>query len=219
MNAPYDFVVFDCDGVILQSNALKSRAFADALSGDPQVLIDQFVAYHQANGGVSRYRKFEHYFTSIRKLHPYDDRLKWTLVDYADRVKRGLIACLTVPGVVDFLTHLNSRRIRCAVNSGGDQAELRDVFESRRLSQHFTHILGSPTSKVDNMRFLREAGFMHGQGVMFGDSRSDFEAAQAFDLDFVFVGYESEWKDAHDVLRLHEAKSIADFHAIEIHEW
>ena len=31
--AKYDYFIFDCDGVILNSNALKSKAFAEALTG------------------------------------------------------------------------------------------------------------------------------------------------------------------------------------------
>jgi beta-phosphoglucomutase-like phosphatase (HAD superfamily) len=36
----YDFVVFDCDGVILKSNQLKSDAFAKALEGEPAASSD-----------------------------------------------------------------------------------------------------------------------------------------------------------------------------------
>ena len=51
----YKYALFDCDGVILQSNELKSAAFAGALAGEPEDLVAQFVAYHKENGGVSRY--------------------------------------------------------------------------------------------------------------------------------------------------------------------
>jgi phosphoglycolate phosphatase-like HAD superfamily hydrolase len=219
MNSRYAFAVFDCDGVILQSNMLKSRAFADALAGEPRHLVDQFVEYHRANGGVSRYRKFEHYFTSIRRSNSHDDQLRMALARYAERVRHGLMTCPVVPGIVEFLTSLQASRVPCAINSGSDQSELRDVLEHRCLSQHFVHVLGSPASKIDNMESLCTLGFMEGRGIMFGDSRSDFEAAKAFDLDFMFVRYESEWRDASDVLASHGANSIESFLDLEACEW
>ena len=58
----YDYLIFDCDGVILDSNRLKSKAFAYALPGEPIQLVQAFVDYHQKRGGISRYEKFSHYF-------------------------------------------------------------------------------------------------------------------------------------------------------------
>ena len=50
----YKSVVFDNDGVIMDSNAAKTEAFALALEGEEEVLIEEFINYHKAFGGVSR---------------------------------------------------------------------------------------------------------------------------------------------------------------------
>ena len=63
----YQVAVFDCDGVILDTNQVKSEAFAHALSDDPPELVRSFAQYHKESGWVSRYLKFEHYFKNIRK--------------------------------------------------------------------------------------------------------------------------------------------------------
>ena len=47
----YQIAVFDCDGVILDSNQIKSEAFAYALPDDPPELVKNFVQYHKENGG------------------------------------------------------------------------------------------------------------------------------------------------------------------------
>ena len=39
----YDIFIFDCDGVILESNKLKSNAFAEALSNQPSNLVTEFI--------------------------------------------------------------------------------------------------------------------------------------------------------------------------------
>ena len=57
----YQYIVFDCDGVILDSNSMKTQAFAKAINGEPQEKINLLLLYHKEHGGVSRYHKFTHY--------------------------------------------------------------------------------------------------------------------------------------------------------------
>ena len=60
----YKTIVFDCDGVILNSNKIKIDVFYDvainfgASASQAQALVD----YHVKFGGVSRYRKFDYFF-------------------------------------------------------------------------------------------------------------------------------------------------------------
>ena len=41
----FHYVVFDCDGVILDSNNLKTRAFAEAINGEPKEKMLHIVSY------------------------------------------------------------------------------------------------------------------------------------------------------------------------------
>lgn len=191
----YDFVVFDCDGVILKSNQLKSDAFAKALEGEPPAQVLEFVEYHKANGGISRYKKFAHYFNEMYPRPDADAAIEQALGKYAAIVKQGLIDCELIGGVQTALSALQATQVPCAVNSGGDEQELHQVFAARGLDQFFAHIFGSPTPKNDNMQRLKDLDFFKGRGVMLGDSKSDWQAATLFGLDFIYVQEESEWKD------------------------
>lgn len=207
----YDFFVFDCDGVILCSNQLKSSAFAAALEGEAEDDIKAFVNYHQANGGVSRYRKFAHYFENMAPRADAATALERALSKYAEIVQRDLLQCPLVPGVEELLHALKTRGAPCAVNSGGDESELHVVFEKRGLMPYFHQVLGSPKTKSQNMQLLADAGFMRGKGMMFGDSKSDFNAAAEFGLDFMFVTHESEWVDGRAVCKDAGFSIINDF--------
>ncbi len=214
----YDFYVFDCDGVILRSNQIKSDAFASALQGEPEQLVADFVEYHKSNGGVSRYEKFAHYYHHMSVHHSAsDDKASLTqqaIERYASIVRHELAACEMISGVLDFIQSLYAQGLPCAVNSGGDELELHHVFGVRGLDQYFKHIFGSPSTKHNNMERLKSAGFMTGSGVMFGDSRSDFVAAESFALDFVYVQEESEWKDGATICAAQGYQVIPDFHAL-----
>ena len=63
----YDYLIFDCDGVILDSNRLKSQAFSDALPDESLEQVKTFVEYHKEHGGISRYEKFRYYFREMKK--------------------------------------------------------------------------------------------------------------------------------------------------------
>ncbi len=77
--------------------------------------------------------------------------------------------------------------------SGGDQGELREVFEARGLSHYFSGgIFGSPTDKQEILSRELNCGNLVLPAVFLGDSRYDYESAMKFGLDFVFI---SQWTE------------------------
>ena len=79
----YKQVVFDCDGVILDSNNIKSKAFEDSLKGENDQLISEFIDYHKKNGGVSRFLKFEYFFKVLKNQKNYQKDLNIALKKYS----------------------------------------------------------------------------------------------------------------------------------------
>ncbi len=53
--ADYSTLIFDCDGVILDSNRVKTAAFFSAASPYGELVAAKLVEHHVAHGGVSRY--------------------------------------------------------------------------------------------------------------------------------------------------------------------
>ena len=193
----YDLFVFDCDGVILDSNGIKSQAFFDVAHRFGQDEAEQFVAYHKRHGGVSRQEKFKYLVAEILEIDP-DDRepLEIELVEaYAQICREGLETCSMIPGVQSFLAGLPAE-VRNYVVSGGAQTEVRHALKGRRIDQFFSLILGNPKSKEENMQHLFDTGCLTGRGAYFGDARLDMELAAQFGLDFVFVSGASEWAEA-----------------------
>ena len=82
---------------------------------------------------------------------------------------------------------------RWLIVSGGDQAELRNVFASRGIAEWFDGgIFGSPDTK-DEILARELANSNIAQPALFlGDSKYDYQAASAAGLDFVFLSGWSE---------------------------
>ena len=193
----YRTAIFDCDGVILDSNAIKSEAFHATVCDESPALADQFVEYHKANGGISRYVKFAWFYRELANCPAVEQaaKVEAALVRYASIVRAQLLQCPLTPGVLDCLQFFAAHNVPCYVNSGGDQAELREVFATRGLDRWFAGIYGSPATKHDNLAQLQSQHAMPLPGVFFGDAKSDYLAAQAFGLDYIFLQGCSEWRD------------------------
>ncbi|WP_022728612.1 HAD family hydrolase [Fodinicurvata sediminis] len=212
--ARYHVAVFDCDGVILASNRLKSQAFAQALEGEDPALVAEFVAWHQANGGIARQVKFDHFFRSMKGISAPEEPVRQAVDRYGRIVRQGLRDCALIPGVEELLPALQARNIACYVNSGGSEAELREIFAERGLAQWFRGIYGSPDDKFNNMKRAGLEDLGSGEGLLLGDSRVDREVARHYSLDFVYVAHESEWQPEPGELLAEDTLAVQDLHQI-----
>ena len=151
----YDIWLFDCDGVILNSNALKTEAFRRVGMGYGAQDAECLVQYHLENGGISRFDKLRFFFREIRGETEFDHKLQAALGDYGAFVSAGLRRCLEVPGVRDFVGGLRGTKgRRTFVVSGSEEEELREVFKDRGLDQYFDGVFGSPAKKYDIITML-----------------------------------------------------------------
>ena len=190
----YDTIIFDCDGVILDSNKLKTQAFYQAALPFGETAAQALVNYHVQNGGVSRYRKFEHFLQTILESTIDSIQLSDLLTAYAKIVREGLRTCAIAPGLNELRRTLP--HTRWLVASGSDQTELRDIFLQRELSDLFDGgIFGSPDTKEEILLREIERGNLKTPALFLGDSRYDYIAATKADIDFIFISDWSELKD------------------------
>jgi phosphoglycolate phosphatase-like HAD superfamily hydrolase len=200
----YESIIFDCDGVILDSNRAKTEAFRMAAMPWGEVATDELVAFHTANGGVSRYEKFRYFIEEILPnvapqavLGRDGPDLEAMLTSYAEAAREGLMTCAVADGLEDLRAATSESR--WIIVSGGDQVELQEVFERRGLAGLFDGgIFGSPDPKNSILGREIELGNIRRPGLFLGDSRLDYEAASEHELDFLFVSKWTEftgWED------------------------
>jgi len=192
----YQTIVFDCDGVVLNSNKIKTDAFynvAKVYGHDPAQKLKDF---HVKNGGVSRYKKFEYFLTEIL-AKPLDQKVLNELLQcFADEVTKSLLTCEVAEGLEEFRE--KTKDAKWFIVSGGDQAELRGVFAQRGLETYFDGgIFGSPDTK--DVILKREISYetITKPGLFLGDSKYDYQAANKAGLDFLFM---SQWTEIDDWL-------------------
>ena len=208
----YDFFIFDCDGVILNSNNLKSMAFAEALIGEPPDLVEEFVEYHKNNGGVSRYEKFRYYYETIKNKVDTENEIENALNNFSNIVSEGLLKCQYIPGVIKFIKKLHLKQKTLFVVSGSDEDELLEVFRKRMISHYFNNIYGSPICKMENTSKVIKLMGKDQNGLFIGDSKLDYDVAIKYRLDFIFVKAVTEWKNGEQLIN--QDRIIQDFEGI-----
>lgn len=189
----YQTLVFDCDGVILNSNKVKTDAFFKAALPYGEAAARQLVEYHIERGGISRYKKFEWFLQTVA-IDKQGPNLEGLLNAYALEVRHGLLTCEIVEGLEALRNQ--TPRANWLIVSGGDQQELREIFLERKLANLFNGgIFGSPDSKDTILAREQKSGNIKPDALFLGDSRYDHIAALSAGMDFIFLSYWTEFKD------------------------
>ena len=188
----YKTLVFDCDGVILDSNKLKTEAFFQAALRYGEDHARFLVDYHRTRGGVSRFEKFRFFLDEYLGIDdPQGEHLDELLLSYANIVTEGLCACACTPGLHDLREQ--TADARWMIVSGGKQDELRNIFSLRKIDQLFdAGIFGSPDTKGQIVERELEKGTLRKDALFFGDSEYDYRISRKYGLDFLFV---SQWTE------------------------
>ncbi|PZW86980.1 phosphoglycolate phosphatase-like HAD superfamily hydrolase [Pseudomonas sp. 2848] len=204
----YATLVFDCDGVILDSNKVKTEAFYKAALPYGDNAARQLVSHHTQNGGISRFKKFQYLLDNLVAPGTPGPDLETLLASYAREVRDGLMSCAITPGLHEL--RARTPKARWLIVSGGAQAELRDVFEARGLAELFDGgIYGSPDSKEDILAREMACQNIVQPALFLGDSRYDHVASSAHGLDFVFIAGWSEFQGWQAYCQAHQLAVVA----------
>jgi phosphoglycolate phosphatase-like HAD superfamily hydrolase len=189
--------IFDCDGVILNSNSIKSDVFFDTALKYGKENAEKFLQYHKQRGGVSRYEKFRYFFEEILHKKEYDNELALALEEYGKKVYSKMIDAEETEGLREILRVIPKKSSRIVV-SGGNQDELRDILRIKGIDIYFDGIFGSPMDKKEIIINGIKSKIIRAPVIFIGDSQYDYEVAKMFDLHFVFMSKYSEFQQWRD---------------------
>lgn len=192
----YKTIVFDCDGVVLDSNITKIDSYfrtakkLGATDAQAQALVDHHVEF----GGISRYPKFVWYIEEVLKKEATAQLVQEYLEAFSLAVTKGLLRCKIADGLHEL--RLANPDTKWLVVSGGDQQEIRALFEKREIANLFdSGLFGSPDNKDTILAREKENGNIVFPALFIGDSKYDYQASTRAGLDFIFL---SDWTDVPD---------------------
>lgn len=182
-------ILWDFDGVIMNSNHIRDLGFERVLEEFPQDQVDKLMDYHRENGGLSRFNKFRYFFEEIRGEEVSESAIEL----YAEKFSKIMLSLLIdesllINETVQFIKKEYSNYAMHIV-SGSAQVELRYICNELNLSKYFVSIHGSPTPKNDLVsQVIENNTYSIEDCVLIGDSINDYIAAEVNNIDFIGYG-------------------------------
>lgn len=169
-------IIFDFDGVILDSVHIKTDAFLELFEAYPEH-HDAIRAYHLEHGGISRFVKFKWIHSELLK-DPINEKQALELGErFSQLVFSKILSAPFIPGAREFLSY-SGELYHCFVASGTPQDELRQIVDQRGLRDFFKEVKGTPASKEEIVTELLHKYSLYPTECLFiGDAMTDYHAA------------------------------------------
>jgi HAD superfamily hydrolase (TIGR01549 family) len=184
----FQTILWDFDGVILDSVHIRDQGYWHVLNEYPKDQIKKLIKFQQINGGLSRYVKFRYFYEEILEREISEEKVNDLAGQYSEFMRKRLTdAKLLIEDTMDFIRS-NHGKYNMHIVSGSDQNELQFLCRELEIDFYFKSVLGSPTPKITLVKnILDDENYIPEHVVLIGDSINDYEAAENNDL--TFYGY------------------------------
>jgi len=199
----YETVIFDCDGVIFNSNLFKVKEFlsiAEKIGPCAKISMQKILSKYQ---GESRYFLFKKFIDSF----PEEERKRYKVDEFIETFAKG---CLSNYKNVERSKNI-SKLIKLIdantmVVSSSDTIELKDLFIDLDLYKYFdSGIYGSPETKFQIISREISSGRIKPKVLYFGDGKIDIEVCDKFGFDLIFV---TDWTAMEDYKKICSKRDI-----------
>jgi HAD superfamily hydrolase (TIGR01549 family) len=184
----YKNILFDFDGVILDSMPIRDKGFELVLHQYPAEQISQLIKFHRKNGGLSRYVKFRFFYEKVLKEKVTDEKIEELANAFSEIMRRELVNPDNL--IKDSLNFIKNhyRHYNMHIVSGSEHKELNFLCEQLSIASYFISINGSPTPKTEIVSdLLKKFRYNAEETMLIGDSFNDYQAAK--DNKILFCGY------------------------------
>ena len=208
----YEIIIFDSDGVILNSNKIKENAFIQ-LAEEYRMRFSKFEIINliRKNKGKSRYEIVKRLLEKTKNKELINENVySKLLIRYSSIVKEKLKSCECSKKIKFLRINNNSSWL---VLTAGDQQETIEIYKEKSIYQLFDlGIYGAPNLKNKNLIEINKSyeGFLKKKILYIGDSIKDFELARENNFDFVLIKDWSTCKKIKNIIDIVENYSSLD---------
>ena len=202
-------IFWDFDGVIADSVNVKTDAFYELYLPYGKEVAEKVKEYHLANGGVSRFNKFEYWETELLgKPAPVPQSVINDLASrFSSLVMEKVIKAPYIKGVYDTIVKY-STKVSNYIISGTPVGEMKDIINGRGLTPYFKDVLGSPeTKEALTTKLIKREGFDSREVIFIGDAPSDYRSAEHNNIWFILRKHE----DNIELFKDYRSFVISDF--------
>lgn len=187
-------IIFDFDGVIVNSNPIKKNAFFDIFSHikNSRKPIEEAI---RKNPKKTRYGIIEEILKKLREksLMEFGDleaeRDRYVSM-YGETTEKETIKAEEIRGAGQALADL-SQKYPLFVLTSTIQESIDKVVKGRRLEKYFKGIYGADSSSYNKLQILeriaRKHSFNPKKSVFVGDGKADYECAKHHNMFFIGI--------------------------------
>ena len=186
-------IIFDFDGVILDSVDVKTQAFGDLYAPFGAEIKKKVIAHHLLHGGVSRFEKFKIYHNEFLHINISEKQIDDLAKEFSGLVFEKVLAACFIDGAESFLNYVHAK-YKTFVCTGTPQNEIEQIVDKRCLNNYFDELHGSPRKKTEIIsKLLIKHNLAPSEVLFLGDAMTDYDAAK--DTRINFVGIKNEDTD------------------------
>lgn len=180
-------IIFDFDGVIVDSVGLKGEAFSEIYSKYGSNIKNKVVRHHESNGGISRFEKFKFYHNNFLNKKISSKELEKISNQFSKLVMSKVVKADYIEGVIDFIeTSLINQML--FVSTATPTKEINQILLKRKIKHFFTDVYGSPEKKEFHIqKIMKKYNLNSNELIFIGDSKNDLDASKKMNLDFILV--------------------------------
>lgn len=182
-----DAILFDFDGVLVDSVNIKRDAFAKLYVEYGEDIVKKVLEHQEINTGMYRFEKFRYFHREFlgKELLPRD--LEILNKKFSRLVKQSVIGANEIPHAKKTLDRL-SKRIPLHLISATPEEELKQIISARKMGGYFWSIHGSPLEKVTHIvNIIEQYNYKSQNVLMIGDTVADYTASLKAGI--TFLGY------------------------------
>jgi len=180
-------IIFDFDGVILDSVNVKTKAFELLYADYGAEIQKKVVKYHLDHGGISRFEKFKYFHKNFLNIELNDDELILLGEKFSELVFEKVCASKYIPGSHDFLEFCNNKYLTF-ICTGTPYTEIVKILSYKNLDKFFDHVYGSPMNKTNIINKIKNQYKLKDNEILFiGDAMTDYLASAETNINFIGI--------------------------------
>ena len=180
-------IIFDFDGVILDSVNVKTEAFKELYKQYGLEVMNKVEKYHLENGGISRFEKFKYFHKNFLNISLNNIQLNELANDFSNLVFEKVCNSNFISGAKNFLEYSDKQYLNF-ICTGTPQDEIIRILNKKNLTKFFKDIYGSPTSKETIISIILKKYNLNKDDVLFiGDAMTDYKASKISGIKFIGV--------------------------------
>lgn len=203
----FDQIIFDFDGVILNSHNVKTQAFYKIFKKYGKKIATKSKSYHVKNAGISRYVKFKYILKYFVKKKISNNEINNLSLEFKkiclEKIKKLKIS----KKLLKFLI-TNYKVHSFFISTGTPQKEIENILKLKKINKYFEKVYGSPATKVQHIKKIKKK---NSKTLYIGDSYEDYISSKKTNIKFLLKAHSQNEK----FFREKKIKKIKNFNNLE----